>query len=269
MAAPQRNPAGRYPDGRGWPPGARTQAPPVPPPQGLWPGHPSGPMPQAPPVWPQPPAGRSPAGRSPAGPLPRRQTGPLPAAPGPVSRYVPAGPGNTFPVRTTAQLRRDTLDRTTAQLRPATAVRTARRLPPPATAKGKPLVPGRGTARAVLPGLVLAVIGLGAVAVIALWWQDTPRISGTGSLLTGTGRVLGLLAGYGFVVLVGLMARLPPLERRDRQRPACPLARHRRPVRDHPGHRPRAVHRLGLRGHRAREGDEREHHAAHLLSRTC
>lgn len=164
MAAPQRNPAGRYPDGRDWPPGARIQAPPVPPPQGLWPGHPSGPMSQAPPVWPQPPAGRS---------------------PGPVSRYAPARPGNTLPVRTTAQLRRDTLDRTTAQLRPATAVRPARRLPPPATAKGKPLVPGRGTARTVLPGLVLAVIGLGAVAVIALWWQDTPRISGTGSLLTG------------------------------------------------------------------------------------
>src|SRR5262245_19927629 len=94
MAAPQRNPAGRYPAGRGRPPGARTQAPPVPPPQGLWQGHPSGPMPEAPPVWPNPPAGRVPSGQ-----LPRRQTGPLLAAPGPV--------------------RQDILDRTTAQLRPA------------------------------------------------------------------------------------------------------------------------------------------------------
>jgi predicted ferric reductase len=74
-------------------------------------------------------------------------------------------------------------------------------------------VPGRGTARAVLPVLVLAVIGLGAIAVIALWWHDNPVIAGTGNLLTGAGQVLGLLAGYGFVVLVALMARLPPLER--------------------------------------------------------
>jgi ferredoxin-NADP reductase/DMSO/TMAO reductase YedYZ heme-binding membrane subunit len=163
-------------------------------------------MAQAPPVWPDPPGGRAPAGL-----LPRRQTGPLPAAPGPVRRNGPPGRENTFPVRTTDGLRRDTLlDRTTAQLRPA----PGHRLAPPATVKGKPLVPGRGTARAVLPSLVLAVIGLGAAAVIALWWQDNPRISGTGSLLTAAARVFGLLAGYGFVVLVGLMARLPPLERR-------------------------------------------------------
>ena len=35
----------------------------------------------------------------------------------------------------------------------------------------------------------------------------------TSDLLTGVGDLLGLLAGYGFVVLVALMARLPPLER--------------------------------------------------------
>jgi ferredoxin-NADP reductase/DMSO/TMAO reductase YedYZ heme-binding membrane subunit len=59
---------------------------------------------------------------------------------------------------------------------------------------------------------VLAVIALGAAAVIALWWHSTTRISSTGHLLTGAGDVLGLLAGYGLVVLVALMARLPPLE---------------------------------------------------------
>jgi ferredoxin-NADP reductase/DMSO/TMAO reductase YedYZ heme-binding membrane subunit len=32
-------------------------------------------------------------------------------------------------------------------------------------------------------------------------------------MLAGAGRVLGLLSGYGFVVLVALMARIPPLER--------------------------------------------------------
>src|SRR5580700_10727073 len=38
-------------------------------------------------------------------------------------------------------------------------------------------------------------------------------VSGIGGWLTGAGEVLGLLAGYGVVVLVALMARLPPLER--------------------------------------------------------
>jgi predicted ferric reductase len=62
---------------------------------------------------------------------------------------------------------------------------------------------------------VLSVIGLGAVAVIALWWHSTPPVTrtDTGDLLTSAGDALGLLAGYGFVVLVALMARLPPLEK--------------------------------------------------------
>jgi predicted ferric reductase len=63
------------------------------------------------------------------------------------------------------------------------------------------------------PGLVLAIIGAGVLAVIALWWADTPSVHGLGDWLTNAGRILGLLAGYGVVVLVALMARLPPLER--------------------------------------------------------
>jgi predicted ferric reductase len=91
-------------------------------------------------------------------------------------------------------------------------------LPTPGTrprpaASAKPLAPTGGTARLVLPGLVLSVIGLGVMAVIALWWHSTPPITGTGDLLTAAGDVLGLLAGYGVVVLVALMARLPPLEK--------------------------------------------------------
>jgi len=70
----------------------------------------------------------------------------------------------------------------------------------------------RGHGR-VSPRGVLAVIGIGALAVIALWWHGTPAVSGLGGWLTGAGEVLGLLAGYGVVVLVALMARLPPLER--------------------------------------------------------
>ncbi|MGH3170955.1 MAG: ferredoxin reductase family protein, partial [Trebonia sp.] len=68
-------------------------------------------------------------------------------------------------------------------------------------------------ARPALPAIVLAVIGAGAIGVLWLWWRDTPSIQGTGAVVTNAGRVLGLLAAYGFVVLVALMARLPPLER--------------------------------------------------------
>src|SRR3954447_12369333 len=63
------------------------------------------------------------------------------------------------------------------------------------------------------PGAVLAVIAVGAVATLFLWWHNTPSINGLGDWLTNAGRVTGLLAGYGVVVLVALMARIPALER--------------------------------------------------------
>jgi len=63
------------------------------------------------------------------------------------------------------------------------------------------------------PNAVLAAIAAGALAVVALWWHDTATITGFGAWLTNAGRVTGLLAGYGVVVLVALMARIPPLER--------------------------------------------------------
>jgi predicted ferric reductase len=71
----------------------------------------------------------------------------------------------------------------------------------------------RSFTRPALPSLVLSLIWLGAAAVVALWWQDTPTLMGKGDILTNAGDVLGLLAAYGFVILVALMARLPPLER--------------------------------------------------------
>src|SRR5262245_56804460 len=61
--------------------------------------------------------------------------------------------------------------------------------------------------------IVLAVIATGAAATIALWWFDTTAIHGFGDWLTNAGRVTGLLAGYGVVVLLALMARIPALER--------------------------------------------------------
>ncbi|HEX3540787.1 MAG TPA: ferredoxin reductase family protein [Acidimicrobiales bacterium] len=68
-------------------------------------------------------------------------------------------------------------------------------------------------ARRAHPGAVLAVIGAGAAAAIWLWWHDTPVVHGFGDWLTNAGRITGLLAGYAVVVLVALMARIPPLER--------------------------------------------------------
>ena len=63
------------------------------------------------------------------------------------------------------------------------------------------------------PNGVLAAILVGALAGIALWWQNTPAVHGLGDWLSNAGRITGLLAGYGVVVLVALMARIPPLER--------------------------------------------------------
>jgi predicted ferric reductase len=63
------------------------------------------------------------------------------------------------------------------------------------------------------PNAVLAVIGLGALVVTGLWWRDTTSVHGLGGWLTGGGQLLGLLSGYGVIILIALMARIPPLER--------------------------------------------------------
>jgi len=76
-----------------------------------------------------------------------------------------------------------------------------------------PSVPDKRDFGQVSARAVLTVIALGAAAVVGLWWYSTPDVSGLGGWLTGAGEILGLLAGYGVVVLVALMARLPPLER--------------------------------------------------------
>src|ERR1700759_64882 len=72
---------------------------------------------------------------------------------------------------------------------------------------------GAPARRRAAPTLVVLAITGGLLAVLALWWSDTPSVHGLGDYLTGAGRILGLIAGYGVVVLVALMARLPPLER--------------------------------------------------------
>ncbi|MCU1657809.1 MAG: oxidoreductase FAD/NAD(P)-binding domain protein [Pseudonocardiales bacterium] len=65
----------------------------------------------------------------------------------------------------------------------------------------------------ISPNVALAIIAIGTVAVIALWWQDTFFVRGFGDWLTNAGRITGLLAGYAVVVLLALMARVPALER--------------------------------------------------------
>lgn len=88
-----------------------------------------------------------------------------------------------------------------------TAVSERRNVPSAGVPRGLAM-PGRAR-----PGAVLAVIAAGAVAVLALWWHGTPSLHGFGDWLTNAGRITGLEAGYGMVVLIALMARIPPLER--------------------------------------------------------
>jgi predicted ferric reductase len=94
----------------------------------------------------------------------------------------------------------------------------ATRISPAVRASGgmravRQIAPGTGRARVVAPVAVLALIGLGLLGVLFLWWHSTEFIHSPGAILIDIGEILGLLAGYGFVVLVALMARLPPLER--------------------------------------------------------
>src|SRR4051812_2863126 len=83
----------------------------------------------------------------------------------------------------------------------------------PRTVPVRPATPSYEPPLRAHPGAVLAVIAVGAAACVALWWQNTPSVHGLGEWLTNAGRITGLLAGYAVVVLIALMARLPPLER--------------------------------------------------------
>jgi predicted ferric reductase len=90
-----------------------------------------------------------------------------------------------------------------------TTITSERNMPYAAT----PALPQRRRPARAHPRMILAVIYAGAAATIWLWWHGTPSIHGTGDWLTNAGRVLGLLAGYAIVILIALMARIPPLER--------------------------------------------------------
>lgn len=73
--------------------------------------------------------------------------------------------------------------------------------------------PRRAAPKRAGAGLMLAALGAGALAVLALWWPGTPAVAGLGGRLAAAGWILGLLAGSGAVALMVLLAGLPPLER--------------------------------------------------------
>jgi predicted ferric reductase len=89
-----------------------------------------------------------------------------------------------------------------------TAVSERRDAPSAGVPRGRAGSPARAR-----PGAVLAVIAAGAVATLLLWWHGTPSLHGFGDWLTNAGRITGLEAGYGVVILIALMARIPPVER--------------------------------------------------------
>jgi len=74
--------------------------------------------------------------------------------------------------------------------------------------------PGQGTRHGdSVAQALLTVIGIGAAAVVYLWWSDTGAIIGAAQWITNGARLCGLLAGYTAPVLVLLMSRIAPLDR--------------------------------------------------------
>ena len=74
--------------------------------------------------------------------------------------------------------------------------------------------PVSAAARRSPAGPLLALLWAGAAAALAAWWLNAGSVVGTAGWLTNAGRIAGLLCGYACAVLVGLMARVPLLERR-------------------------------------------------------
>lgn len=83
-------------------------------------------------------------------------------------------------------------------------------------ARNRPPVtrPATKLSRGSREGLALACVLTGALAVIALWWADSPASSlqGLGAQLTAAGRITGLVGTYLVLVEVLLMGRIPWLD---------------------------------------------------------
>lgn len=85
--------------------------------------------------------------------------------------------------------------------------------PHPGTRARRRRVPARPSAHRARPAPVLVLIYAGAVAATATCWADLTSVSGLTEALAWAGRLTGLLAGYTCAVLLGLMARVPALDR--------------------------------------------------------
>ena len=78
-----------------------------------------------------------------------------------------------------------------------------------------PVAPG-AVPSALAPAVLAALIAIGAVPVLAVWWQGTLPLSlhVPGGYVTAAGRLTGLLAAYLLLALTALMARIPLIENR-------------------------------------------------------
>ena len=225
-----RYPGGQYSGGQPGPvgqaPTAQAQTSQLPPPEwadpavgrrwtSSWRVRPTG----AQPVLPATPRERPapPPSRNGTGALPRRDTGAFPrSGTGALPRRDTGAMPRMAPVRGTAGNPALAATRTAGAnptLDPARSADGAPGRTTGAVRTAKPIAPGTGRARIVLPIVVLVLIAAGLADVMYLWWRNTLFIHAHGALLVDIGEVLGLLSGYGVIVLVALMARLPPLER--------------------------------------------------------
>ncbi|MBV8162418.1 MAG: ferric reductase-like transmembrane domain-containing protein, partial [Acidimicrobiia bacterium] len=95
-----------------------------------------------------------------------------------------------------------------------TAARPTEALPRRARPLTVPPEPWR-TSQDQREALVLAVIVAGGLAVLGIWWGDTPGrgLHTIADRLTAAGRITGLVGTYLVLVQVVLMARLPWLDR--------------------------------------------------------
>ena len=101
---------------------------------------------------------------------------------------------------------------------------------------------GRRRARRARPG-----IGLGVTIGLAVTAESAGSLSAPGGIATALGRLAGLLAAYAMVVVVLLVARVPPLERAIGQDRLVRLAPHARPVAAVPAARARGADHRRLR----------------------
>ncbi|MBS2963235.1 ferredoxin reductase family protein [Actinocrinis puniceicyclus] len=69
--------------------------------------------------------------------------------------------------------------------------------------------------REYIAAALAGAVGVGAVAVLAFWWMDTPgtSLADLGGQATAAGQAAGMLGAYLVLIQVLLMARIPWLER--------------------------------------------------------